>query len=148
MTSKRRRLSYNARYSYEPIALLRQNATNHRRFYSTTTKNGLCSCGEVKRLSIGNWKKTKGDENMMFLEVSALIGHLKKSVKDQSKKVHLEVFGKERLSFFTSRAKNRHIPGRTTNAVLQSLCQLKLLTAMNVLGTRLSTSFAALPHGL
>ncbi|XP_065836426.1 uncharacterized protein [Oscarella lobularis] len=65
MTSKRRRLSYNARYSYEPIALLRQNATNHRRFYSTTTKNGLCSCGEVKRLSIGNWKKTKGDENMI-----------------------------------------------------------------------------------
>ena len=99
MTSKRR-LSYNARYSYEPIALLRQNATHHSRFYSKTTKNGeqspriridktqkgderaswrrvvifawksrlgLCSSGKVKRLSIGNWKKTKEDENVMFL---------------------------------------------------------------------------------
>ena len=143
MTSKRRRLSYNARYDYEPIALLRRNATHHRRFYSKTAKNGeqaphirefastrlkgatkephgdeslfllgslvlgLCSSGEVKRLSLEKWKlDMKEDERrrkrnvfrrssylfvylfiyLIISELSAVIGHLKNRSKISRKK--------------------------------------------------------------
>ncbi|XP_065836409.1 uncharacterized protein [Oscarella lobularis] len=92
MTSKRRRLSYNARYDYEPIALLRRNATHHRRFYSKTAKNGLCSSGEVKRLSLEKWKLDMKEDERRRKQLSAVIGHLKNRSKISRKKKFISRF--------------------------------------------------------
>ncbi|XP_065845240.1 proton-coupled zinc antiporter SLC30A9, mitochondrial-like [Oscarella lobularis] len=166
----------------DAIALLRQNATNQRRFFSATTKDDLRSgdssqrtkrsakthfyrgntyissaraqndyllgvgdLEDLRKYSVRSAYEEEGILDKMYRlsdvqarsllvwgsqealnrelerrkfdmeederrrkQLSALIGHLKKSVKDQSKKeVHLEVFGheKERLSFFSGSAK-------------------------------------------